>query len=113
MTVDITVSATNDAQVENDDAYYVDEDDSLSVNADSGVIDNDTDADADPVTAVLVSDVSNGTLSLLSSGWNEEEATSRFVDAGLAGFLQKPYTPAELAAKVKEALASRGNGQAG
>ena len=52
-------------------------------------------------------------LTLLSSGWNEEEATSRFVGAGLAGFLQKPYTPAELAAKVKEALANRGNGQGG
>jgi PAS domain S-box-containing protein len=46
-------------------------------------------------------------LAVLSSGWNEEEATSQFVGTGLAGFLQKPYTPEQLAAKVKEALARR------
>ena len=41
---------------------------------------------------------------LLSSGYDEEEATSQFLVEGLAGFIQKPYTPNELAAKVKEIL---------
>jgi len=50
-------------------------------------------------------------LAVLSSGWDEEEATSHFVDAGLAGFLQKPYTPEELAAKVRDTLARSGNGR--
>jgi len=38
---------------------------------------------------------------ILSSGYNEQEATSRFVGKGLAGFLQKPYTPQELVDKIK------------
>jgi len=38
---------------------------------------------------------------ILSSGYNEQEATSRFAGKGLAGFMQKPYTPQELADKIK------------
>jgi PAS domain S-box-containing protein len=41
---------------------------------------------------------------LLSSGYNEVEAVQRFAGKGLAGFIQKPYTAAGLAEKVKEAL---------
>ncbi|MSP56867.1 MAG: PAS domain S-box protein, partial [Myxococcales bacterium] len=37
---------------------------------------------------------------LLSSGYNEQDATSRFAGRGLAGFLQKPYTAQELAERV-------------
>jgi CheY-like chemotaxis protein len=43
---------------------------------------------------------------ILSSGYNEKEAVRRFSPDGLAGFLQKPYTAAELAAKVKSALSN-------
>jgi CheY-like chemotaxis protein len=42
---------------------------------------------------------------ILTSGYNEIEATRRFVTKGLAGFLQKPFTPDELAVKVAAALA--------
>jgi DNA-binding NtrC family response regulator len=41
---------------------------------------------------------------LLSSGYAEAEATSRFVDQGLAGFIQKPYRPEALVAAVRRAL---------
>jgi PAS domain S-box-containing protein len=41
---------------------------------------------------------------LLSSGYNEVEAVQRFAGKGLAGFVQKPYTAATLAEKVKEVL---------
>ncbi len=41
---------------------------------------------------------------LLSSGYNEVEAVQRFAGKGLAGFIQKPYTAATLAEKVKEVL---------
>jgi CheY-like chemotaxis protein len=37
---------------------------------------------------------------ILTSGYNEIEATRRFVSKGLAGFLQKPFTPDELATKL-------------
>ena len=41
---------------------------------------------------------------LLTSGYNEVEAVQRFSGKGLAGFIQKPYTAAALAEKVKEVL---------
>jgi two-component system cell cycle sensor histidine kinase/response regulator CckA len=43
---------------------------------------------------------------ILSSGYNEVEAVQRFVAEGSADFIQKPYHPAALAAKIKKALAS-------
>ena len=44
---------------------------------------------------------------ILSSGYNEQEVTSRFVGKGLAGFIQKPYRLAELKAKIREVLGDR------
>ncbi len=41
---------------------------------------------------------------ILTSGYNEIEATRRFTSKGLAGFLQKPFTPDELAVKLAAAL---------
>jgi PAS domain S-box-containing protein len=41
---------------------------------------------------------------VLSSGFNEVEAIRRFTGKGLAGFIQKPYTAAALATKVKDVL---------
>jgi PAS domain S-box-containing protein len=41
---------------------------------------------------------------ILSSGYNEQEATSHFVGKGLAGFIQKPYTQNQLIQKVKEVI---------
>jgi MYXO-CTERM domain-containing protein len=49
------------------DSYTTDEDAALSVSA-PGVLDNDTDADGDSLTAVLQTDVSNGTLTLNVDG---------------------------------------------
>ena len=43
---------------------------------------------------------------ILSSGYNEVEAVQRFAGEGSADFIQKPYHPAALAAKIKKALAS-------
>ena len=41
---------------------------------------------------------------ILSSGYNEVEAVERFADRALAGILQKPYTAATLAARVKAVI---------
>jgi VCBS repeat-containing protein len=51
-TVQITVNAVNDAPVADNDAYTTDEDTTLNVAA-PGVLDGDTDADGDPLTAQL------------------------------------------------------------
>ncbi|GAG30690.1 unnamed protein product, partial [marine sediment metagenome] len=66
-TVTITVNAINDAPVAADDSYSTDEDTPLNVSA-PGVLGNDTDTESDPLTAILVSDVSNGSLTLYSDG---------------------------------------------
>jgi CheY-like chemotaxis protein len=44
---------------------------------------------------------------ILSSGLSEAEAGHRFRGHGLAGFLQKPYTAAALARKVRAVVRSR------
>jgi len=43
---------------------------------------------------------------VLTSGYDEHEVARRFHGLGLAGFLQKPYTPAELRARIAEALST-------
>lgn len=67
-TVTITVTSINDAPVAVEDAYTTDEDTVLTVLVIDGVLANDTDVDGDTLTAVLVSDVSNGTLALADDG---------------------------------------------
>jgi PAS domain S-box-containing protein len=42
---------------------------------------------------------------VLTSGYNEQDATERFAGKGLAGFIQKPYRPSDLLEKVRAALA--------
>jgi PAS domain S-box-containing protein len=41
---------------------------------------------------------------ILSSGYNEVEAVRRFTTKGLAGFIQKPYTAAQLGEAIKGAI---------
>jgi PAS domain S-box-containing protein len=41
---------------------------------------------------------------ILSSGYNEQEVSQRFVGKGLAGFIQKPYQTQALAAKLRDIL---------
>jgi PAS domain S-box-containing protein len=50
--------------------------------------------------------INPGVRVLLSSGFNEIEAIRRFTGKGLAGFIQKPYTAAALAEKVRGVLAA-------
>ncbi len=63
----IHVSATNDAPTVADDSYSTGENTSLSVSA-PGVLGNDADVDNTTLNAVLVDDVSHGTLTLSSNG---------------------------------------------
>jgi len=41
---------------------------------------------------------------IMSSGYTEQDVTSRFTDQTPAGFLQKPYTSAELRERLRAAL---------
>jgi len=45
---------------------------------------------------------------ILTSGYNEQDATTRFVGKGLAGFIQKPYRPTDLIEKVESLLSAPG-----
>ncbi|NLS95344.1 MAG: tandem-95 repeat protein, partial [Planctomycetaceae bacterium] len=67
-TVTITVAPVNDAPVAAADAYSVDEDNVLTVDAASGVLDNDSDVDSTTVTAAIVTLPAHGTLSLANDG---------------------------------------------
>ncbi len=67
-TVTIAVSTFNTAPVAFDDAYTIDQDLVLNVNAVTGVLANDTDADGNPLTAVEVTSPTNGNLSLNADG---------------------------------------------
>jgi VCBS repeat-containing protein len=66
-TVTMTVTVANNPPVANDDAYSTAEDTQLSVSL-PGVLGNDTDADGDPLTAVLETTTSSGTLVLNVDG---------------------------------------------
>jgi len=42
---------------------------------------------------------------LLMSGFNEQEAVSKFTGKGLASFIQKPFGPEDLLVKIRQILA--------
>ncbi|MCP4538167.1 MAG: tandem-95 repeat protein [Chloroflexi bacterium] len=65
--VTVVVNPVNDAPVANDDAYSLDEGETLAESA-PGILSNDTDIDGDTLTATLVSDVSYGVLALNEDG---------------------------------------------
>ena len=72
VTSKIVVTAVNDAPVGVNDTYTVNEDETLNADAVGSnpkkVLFNDTDVDADPLKAVLVTDVQFGTLVLQDNG---------------------------------------------
>jgi len=67
-TVILTMDPVNDAPVALDDGYQTGPDTPLSVNALTGVLQNDTDVDLDLLQAILVTDVTDGLLSLNPDG---------------------------------------------
>jgi ELWxxDGT repeat protein/VCBS repeat-containing protein len=68
ITVTLTIVAVNDAPVAVADSYTVNEDTTLTVDAASGVLQNDTDVEGDALTAELVTGPSHGTLTLNANG---------------------------------------------
>ena len=68
VSITITVVPVNNAPIAVADTYTVNEGATLTINAALGVLNNDTDSDGDPITSILVSSVSNGTLTLNADG---------------------------------------------
>lgn len=66
-TVTVTVILPNSAPVANDDSFQLKEDQVLEISA-PGLLENDGDAEGQPLTAVLVSDVGHGDLILNEDG---------------------------------------------
>ena len=64
----ITVNAVNDAPVAINDHYVTSEDTPLMIEASLGVLANDTDADGNPLTALVFSAPAHGTLTLNTDG---------------------------------------------
>ena len=50
---------------------------------------------------------------ILSSGYDNAEVARRFAGAGPAGFIQKPYRPAELVSVIRRCVAARKGGSRG
>jgi VCBS repeat-containing protein len=64
----LTVTAVSDSPVAHADSYVVDEGETLTVASADGVLENDTDADGDQLTAMLISGPAHGTLDLNPNG---------------------------------------------
>ena len=88
-TVTVGVTPVNDAPVALDDSYSVNEDSALNVPA-PGVLTNDADVDGDALTAVLATDVINGTLALAADG-----SFSYMPDPNFAGIDTFSYVAAD------------------
>jgi VCBS repeat-containing protein len=67
-TVTILVEPVNNAPIAQDDNYATPEDTTLVVDAPNGVLANDTSPNSDPLSAILATTTSNGSLTLNSDG---------------------------------------------
>jgi hypothetical protein len=87
-TVSITVNPVNDAPVAVADAYSVEQNTTLTVDAPGGVLGNDTDVDGDTLTAGLDAGPANGILSIFNDNGSFEYTPS----AGFTGEDSFTYT---------------------
>ncbi len=68
VTASITVTAVNDAPIANADRFGVYQGKTLTLDADQGVLRNDTDIDGDALTATLVDEAAHGTITIAADG---------------------------------------------
>jgi hypothetical protein len=87
VTVSLTVTAVNDVPVALAESFTTSEDDTLVIAA-PGVLGNDSDADGDALTAVLVSGPAHGTLTLNANGSFTYTPTANY--NGADSFTYKP-----------------------
>lgn len=83
----VTISVTNAVPVATADSYSITAGEVLTVDAATGVLANDSDAEGDPLTATLATDVSNGMLDLDPDG-----SFTYTPDLGFSGTDEFTYT---------------------
>jgi CSLREA domain-containing protein len=107
--VSLTVHSVNDAPIALADAYSTDRDTPLIISQ-PGVLGNDTDADTDPLTAILVSGPAHGVLSLNASGSFSYTPSPGYT--GLDSFSYRAGDGASLSATAHVALTVQGQNSA-
>jgi subtilisin family serine protease/subtilisin-like proprotein convertase family protein len=83
-TISITVTADNDAPIADDDSYTTPEDTTLTVAAVDGVLNGDTDADGNSLTAVIDQQATNGNVNLSSDGSFTYVPNDNYCNDGIA-----------------------------
>ncbi len=96
-----SVSGDGAVPVGVDDAYAVDEDGALTVNAANGLLANDSDADGDTLTASVATDPENGTLTL-----NADGSFTYVPDADFSGSDSFLYAVSDGTGRVAQATAT-------
>ncbi|MGB5593438.1 MAG: tandem-95 repeat protein, partial [Crocosphaera sp.] len=76
--VTVTINPVNDPPVAFEDNYTLEEDATLTTDANSGVLNNDSDVDQDTLTANVVETVNHGTLTLYTDGSFDYTPTENF-----------------------------------
>ncbi len=92
VTVLLTVNPVNDLPTAVADSYTLNESSTLTVPSSTGVLNNDTDADSDSLTAELVSDVSSGVLTLQTDGSFSYEPNTAFTGSDSFSYRAKDGT---------------------
>lgn len=100
-TVTISISPVNDVPTAVDESYDATEETSLGVAIIDGVLANDTDVDGDTLSAALVTDVANGTLTL-----NNDGSFTYLPNTGFSGPDTFTYTVTDGVATSVEATAT-------
>lgn len=99
-TVSVTVNGVPDAPIAQDDAFSLEEDETLFVDAASGVLANDDDADTSLLTAQVVLSPANGALSLAADGSFSYTPDSNFSGADFFSYQSSDGVGSSLATVI-------------
>ena len=108
-TVTLTVDTVTTAPTAVADAYSTDVDTPLVIDSATGVLANDTDAEADPLTAILDADVTDGTLALAADGSFTYTPDSGFTGEDSFTYVANDGTDDSVAATVTLTVNESGN----
>ncbi|WML58936.1 tandem-95 repeat protein [Neobacillus sp. PS2-9] len=77
-TVEVNIQAVNDAPVAQADSFKVKEDETITVDPDSSILNNDEDVEGDPLTTKLVNGTAHGKITLHADGTFTYEPKANF-----------------------------------